>query len=121
MIWLSLLTTRRDILSVQKLSEGGYKVRWREMGKHRARTFAHRRAAETFDAAVKRQQRLGEAGIHDYARQTLSELHADWIERHVEVNLAAATQASYGTMWKTHIEPRIGNAKLSELTPDSLE
>jgi hypothetical protein len=62
-------------LSVQKLGNGKYKARWRELGRARARTFNHKRDAETYDAEVKRRLRLGEVGIVDGARVTLSELH----------------------------------------------
>jgi integrase len=108
-------------MSVQKQGDGRYKVRWREMGRHRARVFAHKRDADAYDGEIKRRQRLGEVGIADYAKKTLTELHDEWVESHVELRLATATQKSYDSMWTAHIEPRLGKARLGELTPDALE
>jgi integrase len=103
-------------LSVQKLAEGGYKTRWRELGHARSKNFAHKRDAETYDAEIKRRLRLGEAGIVNYARTTLTELHDLWVESHVN-GLAPATRKSYETMWRAHIEPELGRARLGELRP----
>jgi integrase len=101
-------------LSVQKLGDGKYKVRWRELGQARARTFNHKRDAETYDAEVKRKLRLGEVGIIDGSRITLAELHERWREAHFR-DLAPATIESYDGLWNKHVEPRLGNAKLGEL------
>jgi integrase len=101
-------------LSVQVLAEGGYKVRWRELGRARAKTFPHKRDAETYDAEVKRRLRLGEVGIVDGSRITLTELHGRWRDSHFG-NLAPATIESYDGIWNKHIEPRLGRARLGEL------
>ena len=107
-------------MSVQKLGEGSYKVRWRELGRARARTFRHKRDAESYDAEVKRRLRLGEVGIIDGARITLHELHDRWKDAHYR-NLAPATVAAYDVAWVDYIESRLGRAKLGELRVPTLQ
>ena len=105
-------------MSVQKLSEGGYKVRWREMGRARSKNFDRKRDADDFDAEIRRRLRMGEVGIVEHGRMTLAELHASWIATH---QVARSTRESYESTWRTHIEPKLGRARLAELTPEALE
>jgi integrase len=107
-------------LSVQKLGDGKYKVRWRELGRARARTFDYKRDAESYDAEVKRRLRLGEVGIVDGARMTLGELHDQWKDAHFG-NLAPATVESYDAIWIKHVEPKLGMAKLGELRTQTIQ
>jgi integrase len=109
-----LANTRRTSLSVQKLHDGKYKVRWRELGHARARTFRYLRDAETYDAEVKRRLRLGEVGIVDGSRISLDELYETWSQVHYR-DLAPATVESYVGIWYRHLSKRFGRAKLGEL------
>ncbi len=57
----------------------------------------------------------------DIGRQTLSQLQADWWKRHVQPHLARTTKTLYLGIWGKHVEPRLGDFSLIEITPDLLE
>lgn len=98
-----------------------YNVRWRDGGRNRARHFDRLRDANAWDAEVRRRKRLGELGLLDSGKQTVRELHADWIELYARPRLAASTIESYELIWRVHIEPRLGMRKLIEVTPEVVE
>src|SRR5262249_32937371 len=80
----------------------------------RARTFRYLRDAQTYDAEVRRRLRLGEVGIIEGQRLTLTELRDSWTSAHYP-NLSRMTIQSYDGIWSKHIEERFGRAKLGEL------
>jgi integrase len=97
-----------------------WNVRWREGGRNRGRIFDTRKDALAWDAEVRRRRRLGELGMLDHSRRTLSELHAEWWEIHAS-DISQATRVSYEYAWRRLIEPRLGLMRLSELTPLRIE
>lgn len=93
-------------------------VRWREMGKQRARAFDLKRDAERFDIEMRRRRQLGH--VVDRGRSSLSALHDEWWAMHAS-DLAPSTRKSYDGIWRSLIEPRLGSARLNEITPQAVE
>lgn len=93
-------------------------VRWREMGKQRARVFDLKRDAERFDLEMRRQRQLG--SFVDRGRWTLEALHAEWWPMH-SPDLAPSTRRSYDGIWRSLVRPKLGDAKLAEITPQAVE
>jgi integrase len=64
-------------MSVEKIRRAGgevvWRVRWRQHGRNRARTFTTRRDAADFDAEVRRQRRAGSLGALDAGTEWLGE------------------------------------------------
>ena len=64
-------------MSVEKVTRVGgevvWRVRWRQHGRNRARTFSTRRDARDFDAEVRRQRRAGSLPTLDAGTETLGE------------------------------------------------
>jgi hypothetical protein len=64
-------------MSVEKVTRAGgevvWRVRWRQHGRNRARTFSTGRDARDFDAEVRRQRRAGSLAALDAGAQTLGE------------------------------------------------
>ena len=95
-----------------------YVVRMREMGRQRARVFDLRRDAVGFDLEQRRRRQTG--GVAGRERATLGQLHDEWWPIHSR-DIAPSTARSYDGLWRTMIEPELGNARLSEITPQAVE
>ena len=67
----------RLAMSVEKVTRSGgevvWRVRWRQHGRNRARTFSTRRDARDFDAEVRRQRRAGSLATLDAGAETFGE------------------------------------------------
>jgi hypothetical protein len=110
-------------MSVEKIrrkSETVYRVRWREGGRNRARTFSTHRDARDFDAELRRHRRAGSLAQLDRGTETLDEyVTAVWVPAHGTA-LAPNTRRSYAYAYDRHISPRLGSTPLRELTPDAI-
>jgi integrase len=84
-------------------------------GKRRLKTFAKKKAADNFAAAANVEIR---AGIHtaDSASKTIAEAGTLWLETGDKAGLERSTLAAYRQHLKLHIEPYLGNVKLSQLS-----
>jgi integrase len=102
------------------LSDGSvrWKVRWRQGGRYRARTFDRKRDATNFAADVRRRQQLGTLGTLDSGRVTLAEYVANTWARAYRASLAENTRRRYGYLYDKHILPQLGPLTLVEITPE---
>lgn len=99
-----------------------YKVRWREQGRNRARTFSLKRDAEAFDREVERRRQLGPLAVQQLTERgaTLGEWIADrWAPEHA-ATLAQATRDRYANAYKVHIAPCLDDVPLPEITVATL-
>jgi len=95
-----------------------YRVRWREHGRNRARTFDHRADAEAWDREVKRRQQLGPLAVAQLTDPgaTLAEWVIErWTPEH-GATLALSTRASYAAVYGKHIAPNLDAMPLREIT-----
>jgi integrase len=100
-------------VQVYKTTEGPmYRVRWREGGKPRSRSFASKREANAFDIEVKARKQRGEA-LPRPGRDTLAAAYDEWWRLRGS-RLALNTQESYRRHWKAHVENRFDHYRLSE-------
>lgn len=109
-------------MSVEKIRrESGeivWRVRWRQHGHNRARTFSTRRDAADFDADVRRQRRAGSLAALDAGTETLGEyVTGAWAVTHA-VTLAPKTRIHYASLYDHHIRPHLGSIALREITPE---
>ena len=101
-------------------SKGEQKEAWvvdyvDQAGKRRLKTFAKKKAADNFAATANVEIR---AGIHtaDSASKTIAEAGRLWLETGDKAGLERSTLAAYRQHLKLHIEPYLGNVKLSQLS-----
>jgi integrase len=110
-------------MSVHAIARGdgtrGYKVRWREQGRNRARTFSLKRDAEAFDREVERRRQLGPLAMQQLSERggpTLGEWIAQrWAVEHAST-LADATRDRYANVYEVHIAPWLDQVPLAEIT-----
>src|SRR5271165_133301 len=113
-----------DVMSVRKrawtTSKGVEKEAWvvdyvDQAGKRRLRTFAKKKPADNFAATANVEIR---AGVHtaDSASVTVAEAGKLWIETCEHEGLERATVDAYRQHLRLHIEPYLGNLKLSRLS-----
>ncbi len=81
----------------------------------RLKTFAKKKAADNFAATANVEIR---AGIHtaDSVSKTIAEAGRLWLETGDKAGLERSTLAAYRQHLKLHIEPYLGNIKLSQLS-----
>jgi integrase len=101
-------------------SKGEHKEAWvvdyvDQAGDRRLKTFAKKKAADNFAAMANVEIR---AGIHtaDSASKTIAEAGKLWLETGEKAGLERSTLAAYRQHLKIHIEPYLGNVKLSQLS-----
>jgi integrase len=84
-------------------------------GKRRLKTFSKKKAADNFSATANVEIR---AGIHtaDSASKTIAEAGKLWLETGDKAGLERSTLAAYRQHLKLHIEPYLGNVKLSQIS-----
>jgi len=109
-------------MSVEKITRAGgevvWRVRWRQHGRNRARTFSTRRDARDFDAEVRRQRRAGSLPTLDAGTETLGEyVTGTWAASHA-ATLAAKTRLHYASLYDYHLRPYLGSIALREITPE---
>jgi hypothetical protein len=103
-------------MSIQVRSNGKLLVRYTDqLGQSKGRTFeAHeKRRAQDFDAEMKRRRRMGE--LVAPSEITLSKLRDRWKAVGAGRTLAPKTIEIYDGVWKQHIEPKLGNARISRI------
>jgi integrase len=85
-----------------------------QTGKRRLKTFAKKKAADNFEATANVEIR---AGIHtaDSASITVAEAGKLWLETGERAGLERTTLDAYRQHLRLHIEPYLGNTKLSQL------
>jgi integrase len=98
----------------------GWRVRWRDGSRNRARTFDRKADAVAFEAEIRRRRLAGDLRGVDAGRETLQELAEEWWQLHALPNLAPATLACYASLWDTHVLPRLGALRLRELDPQTV-
>ena len=101
-------------------SKGEQKEAWvvdyvDQTGKRRLKTFAKKKVADNFAATANVEIR---AGVHtaDSASITVAEAGRLWLETGDKAGLERSTLAAYRQHLKLHIEPYLGNVKLSQLS-----
>jgi integrase len=107
-------------VSIERISRKrgpGWRVRWRDGSRNRARTFDRKAEALAFEAEIRRRRLLGDLRPLDAGRQTLQEFAEDWWRLYALPNLAPSTLASYAALWDAHVLPRLGATPLRELDP----
>ena len=111
-------------MSVEKVQRRNleivWRVRWREHGRNRARTFSTRRDALDFDAERRRARRAGTLSLLDAGAESLDDyVTGTWAHAHAPL-LAAKTRHDYASYYDWHVSPRLGHVPLRELTPDAI-
>ena len=111
-------------MSVEKTQRIGgeivWRVRWRQHGRNRARTFSTRRDAADFDAEVRRQRRAGSLGALDAGGESLGEYVTEaWAVTHA-VTLALKTRLHYASLYDHHLRPFLGSVALRDIDPETI-
>ena len=110
-------------MSVERISRKrgiGWRVRWRDGTRNRARTFDRKADAVAFEAEVRRRRVAGDLQQLEAGRETLQQFAEEWWRLYAIPNLARTTLASYAALWDAHVLPRLGATPLRELDPLSL-
>jgi integrase len=97
---------------------GRWRVRWREGGRRRSRTFDRKGDAKDYIAWLRRRQQLGQAAVPDDVK--LAEFVETYWRLHAVPNLSQSTRDLYGGVWERHILPALGEYGVRELTPKRL-
>lgn len=101
---------------------GAWRVKWREDGRQRSRTFARKRDAEAWDADVKRRHQLGPLAVRQLTERgpTLGEWIAErWVPEH-GATLARRTRDGYASSYAVHIAPWLDDQPIRDLTVSRL-
>jgi integrase len=109
-------------MSVEKVTrssgEAVWRVRWRQHGHNRARTFSTKRDASDFDAEVRRQRRAGGLALLDAGSETLGEyVIGTWAATHA-ATLAPKTRLHYASLYDHHLRPYLASVTLREITSE---
>jgi integrase len=109
-------------MSVEKVKrtsgEVVWRVRWRQHGRNRARTFSTRRDASDFEADVRRQRRAGGLAALDAGSETLGEyVTSTWAASHA-ATLAPKTRLHYASLYDYHLRPYLASIALRDITPE---
>src|SRR4051794_12597071 len=102
-----------------------WRVRWRQDGQNRSRSFATKKAADRFDRRVKDLRAAGELHLLDESPRgsvTLYDYTYDvWWPQYAETNLSDETRATYATQLDLRIMPRWGTHPVRTLEPSPIE
>ena len=109
-----------SIERIERKRGAGWRVRWREAGRNRARVFDRKTDAVAFEAETRRHARTGDLVALDAGRQTLQEFAEEWWRLYAAPNLAPTTLASYASLWDAHVLPRLGATRLREIDPQTI-
>ena len=110
-------------MSIERISRKrgtGWRVRWRDGARNRARTFDRKADAAAFEAEVRRRRIAGDLRPLEAGRETLQGFAEEWWRLYALPNLARTTLESYSSLWDAHVLPRLGTTPLRELDPLSL-
>ena len=109
-------------MSVEKVTRKSgatvWRIRWREAGRNRARTFDRKGDAVRFETDVRRRQQTGDLPRLDGGRESLAAFGETWWTTYALPNLAPKTRQIYADLWDRHVLPRLGGIELRELTPE---
>ena len=105
-------SSRALAMSVEKIMRASgdvvWRVRWRQHGRNRARTFSTRRDARDFDAEVRRQRQAGSLPALDAGAETFGEYVTEtWAASHA-ATLAPKTRLHYASLYDYHLRPYLG-------------
>ena len=96
-----------------------WRVRWRQDGQNRSRSFATKKAAEAFDRRVKDLRAAGELHTLDEVPRGTVTLHDYtydvWWPQYAEANLGDETRDNYATQLDLRIIPKWGRYELRPL------
>jgi integrase len=111
-------------MSVEKVTRTGgevvWRVRWRQHGRNRARTFSRRRDAADFDADLRRHRRAGGLAVIDAGTETLGEfVTGTWAVTHA-ATLAPKTRGHYAGLYDHHIRPYLGAIALRDISTETI-
>jgi hypothetical protein len=110
-------------MSIEKVKRQNghvFRVRWREGGRNRARTFNRHKDAKQWDAEVRRRAQLGTLYLLDAGTETLDEYAAGtWASAHL-AHLAPKTRAHYADLYDRHLSPHLGSTPLQAITPEAI-
>ena len=111
-------------MSVEKIQRSGgevvWRVRWRQHGRNRARTFSTRRDAADFDAEVRRQRRAGGLAALDTGTESLGDyVTGTWAATHA-VTLAPKTRLHYASLYDRHLRPFLGAIALRDIDAETI-
>ena len=108
-------------IHTEKRADGSkaFKVRFRDGGVNRARSFDRRADARAFEAELRRRRQLGALAV-----QQLTERHGptlgEWVEQRWAVEhastLAQSTRDRYSNVYAVHIAPTLDTVPLAEVT-----
>lgn len=108
-------------MSVQKRTDAAgkvrYRVRWRENGTMKSRTFDVRKDADAWDREVKRRQQLGPLAVEQLTSRgpTLGEWILErWTPEH-GATLERTTRDRYADAYRLHIADDLGDLPLTEI------
>jgi integrase len=109
-------------MSVEKLQRASgqivWRVRWRQHGHNRARTFSSKRDPRDFDAEVRRQRRAGSLTALDAGTQTLGDyVTGTWAASHA-ATLAPKTRLHYASLYDHHLRPYLASIALREISAE---
>jgi integrase len=98
-----------------------WRVRWRDGGRGsraRSRRFDRRADAVAFEDELRRRRRLGDLVGFAGTQETLNRYVTEtWAKTHA-VTLAPKTAKHYASLYDLHVEPYLGELKLTELSPE---
>lgn len=94
-----------------------YKVRWREAGRNRARSFNRKRDADAFNERMKALKAAGGMDIFIAGEQTLAAYADAWWREHAERRLTQRTRENYAIQLDKRIMPTLGGYQLRQITP----
>ena len=96
-----------------------WKIRWREAGSNRSRSFDRRADAKAFEVELRRRRQLGALAVQQLTERggpTLGEwVELRWALEHAST-LAQSTGDRYANCYAVHIAPTLDTVPLSELT-----
>src|SRR3954471_6851346 len=102
-----------------------WRVRWRQEGQNRSRSFATKKAADRFDRRVKDLRAAGELHLLDESPRgsvSLYDYTYDvWWPQYAETNLSDETRATYATQLDLRIMPKWGTHPVRTLEPGPIE
>jgi integrase len=105
-------------MDIRKTYNGKWELRWREGTRRRSRTFDLKGDAVKFEANRIRRKQLGHAAVPDDVK--LRDFVVTYWELHAKPNLSASTCDLYARVWERHIDKRLGDYGIRELTPKRL-